>query len=49
MRPRHRDGVLREGRGKATLNVVYNGKMPDTIFTFPSSTTTLAAYTLVGG
>ncbi len=38
-----------EGRGKATLNVVYNGKMTDTIFTFPSSTTTLAAYTLVGG
>jgi len=38
-----------EGRGKATLNVVYNGRMTDTIFTFPSSTTTLAAYTLVGG
>ena len=41
--------LFAEGRGKATLNVVYNGKMPDTIFTFPSSTTTLAAYTLVGG
>jgi len=38
-----------DGRGKATLNVVYNGQMPDTIFTFPSSTTTLNAYTLVGG
>src|SRR6185369_257763 len=38
-----------QGRGKATLNVIYNGQMPDTIFTFPSSTTTLAAYTLVGG
>jgi vitamin B12 transporter len=38
-----------EGRGKATLNVVYNGQMPDTIFTFPSTTTTLNAYTLVGG
>ncbi|TMJ01683.1 MAG: TonB-dependent receptor [Alphaproteobacteria bacterium] len=38
-----------EGRGKATLNVVYNGQMPDTIFTFPSQPTTLAAYTLVGG
>jgi vitamin B12 transporter len=38
-----------EGRGKATLNVIYNGQMKDTIFTFPSSTTTLQAYTLVGG
>jgi len=38
-----------EGRGKATLNVIYNGKMTDTIFTFPSSTTTLQAYTLLGG
>ena len=38
-----------QGRGKATVNVIYNGKMTDTIFTFPSSTTTLAAYTLVGG
>jgi vitamin B12 transporter len=41
--------LFADGRGKATVNVVYNGKMPDTIFTFPSSTTTLAAYTLVGG
>jgi vitamin B12 transporter len=38
-----------EGRGKATLNVIYNGQMPDTIFTFPSQPTTLAAYTIVGG
>jgi vitamin B12 transporter len=38
-----------QGRGKATLNVIYNGQMKDTIFTFPSSTTTLNAYTLAGG
>lgn len=38
-----------QGRGKATLNIVYNGQMKDTIFTFPSSTTTLNAYTLAGG
>jgi len=38
-----------EGRAKATLNVVYNGQMTDTIFSFPSQTTTLNAYTLVGG
>ena len=38
-----------DGRGKVTANVVYNGKMPETIFTFPSQPTTLAAYTLVGG
>ncbi|MEJ0076236.1 MAG: TonB-dependent receptor plug domain-containing protein [Alphaproteobacteria bacterium] len=38
-----------QGRGKATVNVIYNGQMTDTIFTFPSSTTTLNAYTLVGG
>ena len=50
MRPRRpRRRCFADGRGKATLNVVYNGKMPDTIFTFPSSTTTLDAYTLVGG
>lgn len=53
-RPRHAAsgsatvGFL-EGRGKATLNVLYNGKMPDTLFTFPSQTVTLNAYTLVGG
>ena len=38
-----------QGRGKATVNVIYNGRMTDTIFTFPSSTTTLNAYTLAGG
>lgn len=38
-----------DNRARATFNVVYNGKMPDTIFTFPSTTTTLSAYTLVGG
>jgi vitamin B12 transporter len=38
-----------DGRAKATLNVVYNGQMPDTIFSFPSQSTTLNAYTLVGG
>ena len=38
-----------QGRGRATVNVIYNGQMTDTIFTFPSSTTTLQAYTLVGG
>lgn len=38
-----------DNRARATVNVVYNGKMTDTIFTFPSSTTTLNAYTLVGG
>jgi vitamin B12 transporter len=38
-----------QGRGKATVNVIYNGQMTDTIFTFPSSTTTLQAYTLAGG
>lgn len=29
--------------------MIYNGQMPDTIFTFPSQPTTLAAYTIVGG
>jgi vitamin B12 transporter len=38
-----------DNRARATFNVVYNGKMPDTIFTFPSTTTTLNAYTLLGG
>ena len=53
-RPRHAASgsatvLFAEGRGKATLNVVYNGKMPDTWFKFPTETVTLAAYTLVGG
>jgi len=38
-----------DGRGKATVNVIYNGQMTDTIFSFPSQSTTLNAYTLVGG
>jgi vitamin B12 transporter len=41
--------LFADGRGKATINVVYNGKMPDTLFTFPSQPVTLAAYTLIGG
>lgn len=53
-RPKHAGSgsatvLFAEGRGKATLNVVYNGRMPDTIFTFPTQTTILPAYTLVGG
>jgi vitamin B12 transporter len=53
-RPRHAASgsatvLFDSGRGKATVNVVYNGKMPDTWFKFPSETVTLAAYTLVGG
>jgi vitamin B12 transporter len=53
-RPRHAASgsatvLFDEGRGKATFNVVYNGKMPDTFFVFPSQTVILAAYTLVGG
>ena len=38
-----------QGRGKATLNVIYNGKMPDTVFTFPTQAVLLASYTLVSG
>lgn len=53
-RPRHAASgsatvLFAEGRGKATLNVVYNGKMPDTWFKFPTETVILNAYTLVGG
>jgi vitamin B12 transporter len=53
-RPRHAASgsatvLFDGGRGKATVNVVYNGKMPDTWFKFPSETVTLASYTLVGG
>jgi vitamin B12 transporter len=53
-RPRHAGSasatvLFADGRGKATVNVIYNGKMPDTLFTFPSQTVSLAAYTLVGG
>jgi vitamin B12 transporter len=53
-RPRHAasgsaTATFLDGRGKATLNVVYNGKMPDTWFKFPSETVILNAYTLIGG
>jgi vitamin B12 transporter len=53
-RPKHAGSgsatvLFAEGRGKATVNVVYNGRMTDTIFTFPAQTTILPAYTLVGG
>jgi vitamin B12 transporter len=53
-RPRHAASgsatvAFDDGRGKATLNVVYNGKMPDTLFTFPSQPVLLPAYTLIGG
>ena len=32
-----------------TVNVVYNGRMPDTWFRFPLTPVTLDAYTTVGG
>ena len=53
-RPRHAASgtatvLFDGGRGKAVVNVVYNGKMPDTVFKFPTETVTLDAYTLVGG
>jgi vitamin B12 transporter len=53
-RPRHAatgSATVRfaEGRGRATVNVVYNGSMPDTWFRFPLTPVTLDAYTTVGG
>jgi vitamin B12 transporter len=54
-RPRHTASasatvMFADNRAKATVNVVYNGKMPDTLFSFPvSETVTLNAYTLIGG
>ena len=53
-RPRHSGSasataMFAGGRGRATVNVVYNGSMPDTWFKFPVVPVTLAAYTLVGG
>ncbi len=41
--------LFADGRAKATVNLVYNGKMPDTFFVFPSQSVTLAAYTTIGG
>jgi vitamin B12 transporter len=38
-----------DGRGRATVNVVYNGRMPDSWFKFPIETVMLGAYTTVGG
>ena len=46
---RHRDRPVRRRRGKAIVNVVYNGKMPDTVFKFPTESVILNAYTLVAG
>jgi vitamin B12 transporter len=40
---------LPDGRTHMTLNVVYNGSMPDTWFRFPLTPVTLDAYTTVGG
>ncbi|MPZ56424.1 MAG: TonB-dependent receptor plug domain-containing protein [Rhizobiales bacterium] len=37
------------GRGRATVNVVYNGKMADSWFRFPITPVELEAYTTVGG
>jgi vitamin B12 transporter len=53
-RPRHAASgsatvLFADGRGKATAQVVYNGKMTDTWFKFPTETVTLAAYTLIAG
>src|SRR4051812_24213805 len=54
-RPRHAASgsatvLFADNRAKATVNIVYNGKMPDTLFSFPlSQTVILDAYTLIGG
>jgi vitamin B12 transporter len=54
-RPRHSasgsaTATFAEGRGRATVNVIYNGSMTDTWFLFPANpTVTLGAYTTVGG
>jgi vitamin B12 transporter len=40
---------LPDGRTHMTVNVVYNGTMPDTWFRFPLTPVTLDAYTTVGG
>ena len=53
-RPRHAASgtatvLFDGGRGKAVVNVVYNGKMPDTVFKFPTESVILNAYTLVAG
>lgn len=38
-----------DGRGRATVNFVYNGKMADSWFRFPITPVELDAYTTVGG
>ena len=53
-RPRHAGAAsatvkFADGRGRATVNFVYNGTMTDTWFKFPLETVTLNAYTLLGG
>ena len=40
---------LPDQRTRMTVNVVYNGSMPDTWFRFPLTPVTLDAYTTVGG
>ena len=40
---------LPDGRTHMTLNVIYNGSMPDTWFRFPLTPVTLDAYTTVAG
>jgi vitamin B12 transporter len=40
---------LPDRRTRMTVNVVYNGSMPDTWFRFPLTPVTLDAYTTVGG
>jgi vitamin B12 transporter len=53
-RPRHTAAAsatarFADGRARATVNVVYNGAMPDTWFKFPLVPVTLQAYTFVSG
>jgi len=53
-RPRHAASATAtvrfdQGRGRATVNVVYNGAMPDSWFKFPITPVELGAYTTVGG
>jgi vitamin B12 transporter len=53
-RPRHAGAGsatinLPDQRTRLTVNVVYNGSMPDTWFRFPLTPVTLDAYTTVGG
>ena len=47
--PPRRPAPFLEGRGRATVNVVYNGEMPDSWFRFPITPVLLDAYTTIGG